>query len=522
MQSSLLGGSTGSGGPTSRSLSLQRVTQVMNPAMSAEEALTLSPWEKFRKHRRIPWKLLTHLTILWLCWHQTQMYSSQVMPYFLDSKDALHGAFFGFDMPDGRVDAERSANSGLLVAEVAQQSAFRSAVASISSANLHFDRDSVDDYEPIECSGNSGTAPPCMAVPAGTNPGVRVQIGWNDPATRTPPVPSVPCGDASTCAFNIGQDLRTCTEGKEAKAASAGCLGDFAAFTEIQWKSFFQRIESMRLSWNLRDTDVRFLHLWSACRASNCSINWHMTAEFSFSSAGILQVVYSSTSSLAYDNGDSDTALDDRVNTVEAWEWCSIWLVEIVVAAVSLCLCIRAYRANLINTKALNRHPDSQPARRLAAKRAASRNWLALTILQNVCNIISGVRMMNPGKIVQGATDVDYVLAISVFLTFVNTTRYLELFPDFYVLINTLLGGLPSVLRFMIGCTPIYLGFATGKFCHGAQVQFPFCHLWGLLSCFSASAHPQSRACAVCLHGEMDSLQWGRSSSAQDQQTSVR
>ena len=81
---------------------------------------------------------------------------------------------------------------------------------------------------------------------------------------------------------------------------------------------------------------------------------------------------------------------------------------------------------------------------------------------------------MNPGKIVQGATDVDYVLAISVFLTFVNTTRYLELFPDFYVLINTLLGGLPSVLRFMIGCTPIYLGFATGKFCHGAQVQFPF------------------------------------------------
>jgi hypothetical protein len=38
-------------------------------------------------------------------------------------------------------------------------------------------------------------------------------------------------------------------------------------------------------------------------------------------------------------------------------------------------------------------------SRRLAAKRLASRQWLALTILQNLCNIISAVRMMNPHNV---------------------------------------------------------------------------------------------------------------------------
>ena len=55
-----------------------------------------------------------------------------------------------------------------------------------------------------------------------------------------------------------------------------------------------------RMSWNMRDTDVQFLHLWSACRHSNCSIDWHMTADFTFSSAGKLQVVYETATSLAY------------------------------------------------------------------------------------------------------------------------------------------------------------------------------------------------------------------------------
>ncbi len=480
MQSPLISGSDGGGSssgsagsaapaafashPPSRSSSrLKSLSQAISPTMTAEEALTLSPWEKFRKHRRVPWKFLTHAVILGLCWHQIELYTSEVVPYFLDSKDALHGAFFGFEMPDGRVEATRSASTGLLAAGIAQQSAFRSAVASISSSNLNFDLDSVDDYEPIRCIGNSGTAPPCESVPAGTNPGVHVHVKWNDPNSRTPPVPAVPCGDVSSCAFDIAQDATTCEEENEAHANSEGCLGTFATFSKQQWRSFFQRIDSMRLSWNVRDTDVRFLHLWSACRASNCSVNWHMTADFSFTSAGKLQVVYATMSSLAYDSGDSDQAMDDRVNTTDAWEWRSMWLVEIVVASVSMCLCIRAYRANWINSQTLRRYSTSGASRRLAAKRSASRNWLALTIFQNLCNIISAVRMMNPGNVVQGAADVDYMLALSVFLTFVNTTRYLEFFPDFYVLITTVVGGLPSVLRFMIGCTPIYVGFATGN-----------------------------------------------------------
>lgn len=473
MQSSLLASSRDGGGdehpsvaskPSTSSSRLKSLSQaIMSPTpMTAEEALTMSPWEKFREHRRVPWKFISHVIILGLCWYQVELYTLEVVPYFLDSRDALAEAFFGFDLPDGRVEAERSASSGLLVLGIAQQSAFRSAVTAISSTNLNFDLDSVDDYDPIRCTGNSGTARPCRTLPDGTNPGVHVHIKWNDPKTRTPPVPKVPCGDASSCEFDIGQDAATCTGADEVKETSDGCLGHFANFSDTEWTSFFQRVETMHLAWNLRDRDVRFLHQWNACRASNCSVNWHMSAHFSFTSAGKLQVVYSSMSSLAYDD-DSDDLMDDRVNTPDVWEWRSMWLVEIVVAALSLCLCIRAYHANWVNTIALRRYPNSGASRRLAAKRSASRNWLALTILQNLFNIISAVRMMNPYNVVQGAAEVDYILAASVFLTFVNTTRFLEFFPDFYVLITTVVGGLPSVLRFMVGCTPIYLGFATGN-----------------------------------------------------------
>eukprot|EP01047_Picozoa_sp_COSAG01_P115321 COSAG01_NODE_43972_length_424_cov_0.680000_1_plen_96_part_10 len=93
LQGSLLGGSgdggSGSGGVGARSGSsrLKSLSQAVHPTMSAEDdALTLSPWEKFRTHRRVPWKLMTHLIILSLCWAQTQQYTWQVVPYFLDSK----------------------------------------------------------------------------------------------------------------------------------------------------------------------------------------------------------------------------------------------------------------------------------------------------------------------------------------------------------------------------------------------------------------------------------------------------
>jgi hypothetical protein len=37
-----------------------------------------------------------------------------------------------------------------------------------------------------------------------------------------------------------------------------------------------------------------------------------------------------------------------------------MWLVEIVFATVSLFLCVRAYRANWLNSKAMARYPNSQ------------------------------------------------------------------------------------------------------------------------------------------------------------------
>ena len=133
---------------------------------------------------------------------------------------------------------------------------------------------------------------------------------------------------------------------------------------------------------------------------------------------------------------------------------------QLVVAFLSMLLCVRALRANVRNSQALERFPLTAMNIRLAERRRQSRHWLALTILQNGINIYSAVCMMNPTHVVEGAADVDYTFATSVFLTFFNTTRFLEFFPDFYVLISTVGGALPSVLRFMLGCVPLYMGFA--------------------------------------------------------------
>ena len=74
------GGGGGGGAAYSSSRSLKNLGQIVHPTMSAEDALTLTPWEKFRLHRRMPWKLTLHLIILGLCWSQTQQYTMQVVP----------------------------------------------------------------------------------------------------------------------------------------------------------------------------------------------------------------------------------------------------------------------------------------------------------------------------------------------------------------------------------------------------------------------------------------------------------
>ncbi len=50
-------------------------------------------------------------------------------------------------------------------------------------------------------------------------------------------------------------------------------------------------------------------------------------------------------------------------------------------------------------------------------------------------------------------------LAYGGFLMFISVTQYLRYNTRYFVLVGTLRRGLPPILRFFIGTTPIYVGF---------------------------------------------------------------
>lgn len=57
--------------------------------------------------------------------------------------------------------------------------------------------------------------------------------------------------------------------------------------------------------------------------------------------------------------------------------------------------------------------------------------------LQNVCNIFSSFQLAAPEKLVNNYSQTDYFFSAAIFLTFFNTTQYLEYYSKYYVLIST-------------------------------------------------------------------------------------
>eukprot|EP01047_Picozoa_sp_COSAG01_P045217 COSAG01_NODE_4149_length_5293_cov_71.856180_2_plen_249_part_00 len=52
------------------------------PAMTQEQALTLSPWQKYKDFNRFPFKFVLQMVLLVLVTAQTSFYASTVLPYF--------------------------------------------------------------------------------------------------------------------------------------------------------------------------------------------------------------------------------------------------------------------------------------------------------------------------------------------------------------------------------------------------------------------------------------------------------
>ena len=420
------------------------------PPLSAEEQLTLSPWEKWQRYRRFPWKFLLQLVLLVLVTAQAMFYTDEVVPYFLDSDEALRSRFFGYTNSRGEwVSASGMDGSGEWAVNIGSKDDFQSAVEHITKTYTKFPAESVDEYTHVPAVEGDGRL------------GVQFEIGWNDASSLTPPKAQPPCGRAFSIPAGWQRKSNVSwagfgPENNDPKpAAPWRNRRTFDGFDSSDWRAFFQRVESVDMSWALRDRDVHFLHSWRGCRVTNCSIDWQLQAALTFSSAGQMKMVFKSSQQIA-DVGQDKAA----AKASSPMGMVTMWVALAMVAGVSLVLNVRSLRGQWKAAGVLRRYAHSTVSERIAEKKRASRAWLTSSIVQNVLNIWCTLRMSYPHEMVDHFETTEYILSASAFLTIVNTTRYLEFFPKYYVLMSTVAEGMPNVLRFIVGCMPLYLGYS--------------------------------------------------------------
>eukprot|EP01051_Picozoa_sp_SAG22_P014414 SAG22_NODE_1747_length_3665_cov_2.556085_2_plen_368_part_00 len=234
----------------------------LNPPMSAEDHLTLSPWEKFMKYKRLPNKLVLQMALVVLVTIQTVFYATHVIPYFLETEQAFRSQFFTYQNKAGDwVEAAGSDGTGQWTVEVVTQEDFHSAVTHIATSVDEFISTSIDsyvarDYEQGDC-GNDDT--PCpVPVSHSVTPGVHARVEWQERPWRC-------ASEEFAGAAGCNDAARPCKSRFVIPYArpdgawpgfDSGFGHNFYNLTTEQERTFFDMMSSMTLTWAVQDTDV--------------------------------------------------------------------------------------------------------------------------------------------------------------------------------------------------------------------------------------------------------------------------
>eukprot|EP01052_Picozoa_sp_SAG31_P002065 SAG31_NODE_69_length_28130_cov_15.318219_18_plen_555_part_00 len=247
----------------------------------------------------------------------------------------------------------------------------------------------------------------------------------------------------------------------------------FFNMTQSTLVKFFDMVDTVTLTWALRDEDVLFLH---SLHSQENAVDWVLQANFAVGNGGQMLVAYSARTNFPPDNSQS---LLERMLDWKMWR--TVWVVQAGVAGLSLMLNAKAVRRHYLTLRSLRSTSDTQATGqawlelKLEGRKTKSMRWIAFGIAQNIANIWSALQMALPDNLVNNYSETDWVFSVAIFLTLFNSTQYLEFFPKYYVLISTVGEGLPSVLRFIVGCMPLYIAYtALGTILFGR-----YCELFG-------------------------------------------
>eukprot|EP01048_Picozoa_sp_COSAG05_P004081 COSAG05_NODE_207_length_14113_cov_13.452119_7_plen_708_part_00 len=442
------------------------------PPMTHEQTMRLSPWEKYRDFNRFPFKFVLQMLLLLLVSAQTWFYASAVLPYFYHSSAAFETNFYGFTDAAGNYRSAITAQPGsrglsdmVLISTIPE---FTSSIESVYRTYETYLNTSIDGY-----------APPKPSLPITVFGTVRCGPALHQATDN---------GGGSTPAAEAAAE-RLC--GDTFTLVATAPLGPFSGVDLSVWRLFFDRVERITLQWSLVDLSVDFLSHYGLAAFD---VEWTLSAEYDFQSAGQMSIVYSSSCTAPHGAATSNSMGLGMGNVDYKKPVPLANLAQVAVATILAILCIKSllisscprcceccaghnsahgeqsddiHRLSLSPTDSASTAPaesadwsgemqtDGEDFAIIA--RRNSRNWLAMILLQCGVNIAASITQVNP---LQAAFFFsDPLLGASVGLTWLNLMRCFEYTPRYYILIHTLTHSLPSVGRFILGCVPLFLSF---------------------------------------------------------------
>eukprot|EP01114_Cavostelium_apophysatum_P015895 TRINITY_DN4424_c0_g1_i1.p1 TRINITY_DN4424_c0_g1~~TRINITY_DN4424_c0_g1_i1.p1 ORF type:complete len:661 (+),score=155.67 TRINITY_DN4424_c0_g1_i1:60-2042(+) len=390
--------------------------------MSGRDRLFLSPWEKWKKYRRFPLKIVVHLLLTILTVVQAVLIVSQFTYYSRNSIDTWRFFFTPSDYQKNGIFTYK-----------------QSIEAVKDSVNIYytFPSFSLDRYIHFTVEDENG----------------------NDTQIPVPPQMTV-LSYVDDFDFDKGWTYLNDTKVTGVYDLARDSLGPLTNATEDDKRKFFYRLISMKIKYQFKDLDYGLL--------GPVLFRWTITQYYDFGTGGG-RIQF-------YIDARKQIIMFDGFSSLLVLTLMSVGIV--IVAATSLLLSLKALVMSVrfyIRTK--RRFEAKSSARRginlddqtsvtlwkdlpLSVRLQFFDLWHILIIVGNSCLLYSSIVgiIQDYGYATEDVSM--FVFGTGAMLSCISITKYLEFDEKFYVLIHTMRTCFGNIARFIISLAPIFFGYA--------------------------------------------------------------
>eukprot|EP01028_Stygiella_incarcerata_P010768 TRINITY_DN573_c0_g1_i1.p1 TRINITY_DN573_c0_g1~~TRINITY_DN573_c0_g1_i1.p1 ORF type:complete len:717 (-),score=152.42 TRINITY_DN573_c0_g1_i1:121-2271(-) len=406
------------------------------PHIPADEQLLLSPWQKWTRYGRFPYKLVIHALMAFFMTVQLYIYAGHHNRYEFDQKRAFVFAFLKEPVLD-----LREAEYGTYTHETRTIPDFLASINNTVFMYYEYPSIAVDRYRHHYDDD-------MIIVP------IRMEVEMYRESSLSEDLDS---------RFHHRMDKSTITEYYDIDRSNP--LGPF---NTSNIREMLDSLVSIEMSFVYETSDLSYV-------VPHC-LEWKIHHIFDATSGGVIREY------LLQDimNCDGSVAFDEFLTSEDLWS-------SFIVIFLSLCslflTVLQILRSFKIYQESRKRHAHLKgPSYRAVAfhnlpwrdKLRFFNLWFFITIISAVFCIVSSIFTILSMTYQASARNATALfLGFACFLSCINLVRYFEFTPRFYLLIMSLQKGMPNVLRFVIGVLPIFFGYALlGTAMFGAHTQY--------------------------------------------------